>query len=299
MIYSMTGFGRAIGTLKSKKYTFEAKSLNSKQLDLSIRVPSKFRDLEIKMREQLAKKLERGKVDINVYVENINVECGVDGDQPVELNLNAVRSLKANIDSIANLLNIAPPADWFQIFTRFPEVTHCDKPVVEATEEELEFFEHLAGECIEKLLFFRQKEGATLELFFRAKIDRIRLLLSQIDVYEGERAAKIRERIVDGLVKLQGVDYDKSRLEQEMIFYIEKLDINEEKQRLKQHLDYFVETLSLPKPGQGKKLGFIAQEMGREINTMGSKSNHAEMQKLVVLMKDELEQIKEQVLNVM
>lgn len=298
MIYSMTGFGRAIKTFKSKKYTVEAKSLNSKQLDLSIRVPAKFRDLEIKMRERIAKMLERGKVDINIYVENINVDDGGD-TEPVELNMAAVRSLKANIEAIAKQLDIPYPTDWFQIFTRFPEVTHADKPLVEPTPEELEFITDLTTQCVENLLMFRAKEGKTLEAFFCEKISRLRQLLSQIDVYEAERVVKIRERITDGLAKLQGVEYDKARLEQEMIFYIEKLDINEEKQRLAQHLEYFMETLSLSAPGQGKKLGFIAQEMGREINTMGSKSNHAEMQKFVVLMKDELEQIKEQVLNVL
>ncbi|MDE7408181.1 MAG: DUF1732 domain-containing protein, partial [Muribaculaceae bacterium] len=201
--------------------------------------------------------------------------------------------------SAAQALGIPTPADWYSVLMRFPDVMHTDSATA-ADETDMAAIRQATAGAIDELMAFRAKEGAKLTEFFTIRIDRIRQLLAQIPQWEGERVARIRARIDEGLAKIAGsIDYDRTRLEQEMIFYIEKLDINEEKQRLSQHLSYFMETMELPTPGQGKKLGFISQEIGREINTLGSKSNHAEMQKTVVKMKDELEQIKEQVLNVM
>ena len=194
-------------------------------------------------------------------------------------------------------LSIPLPADWYSVLLRMPETMKTDATNT-LSEEETEALLRAVDEAVEGLMQFRREEGKKLEEFFTQRIDNIRARLSEVPQYEGERVAKIRTRIEEGLAKIKDIDYDKSRLEQEMIYYIEKLDVNEEKQRLTQHLDYFIETMN-GTHGQGKKLGFISQEMGREINTLGSKSNHAEMQKLVVRMKDELEQIKEQVLNVM
>ncbi|MDE6397128.1 MAG: DUF1732 domain-containing protein, partial [Muribaculaceae bacterium] len=192
------------------------------------------------------------------------------------------------------------PADWYSLLTRFPDVvTTVDDSENDSAGEIRQTVIDVLGAALGQLMEYRRTEGVKLEDFFKVRIEKIRNLLAEIPKYETERIERIKARLADGLSKVAAVEYDKGRLEQEMIFYIEKLDVNEEKQRLTQHLDYFIETVDLPRPGQGKKLGFIAQEMGREINTLGSKSNHAEMQKIVVMMKDELEQIKEQVLNVM
>lgn len=299
MLYSMTGFGRAVKTVKNKKITVEAKSLNSKQLDLQMRMPLMFREVEIAMRDFTARKLERGKVDVNVFMETINVEDADDTYATVDLNVALLKAIKKQIETASEQLGISNPTEWYQIFTRFPEVMHSDKPAPVADDTLKNALQEAMAECLDNLLKFRAEEGRALESFFEQRIGNIRNLLETVEPYEIERVAKIKERIYDGLNKLSAVEHDSSRFEQEMIFYIEKLDVTEEKQRLRQHLDYFVDTLRLATPGQGKKLGFIAQEMGREINTLGSKSNHAEMQKIVVKMKDELEQIKEQVLNVM
>lgn len=298
MLYSMTGFGRAVNEVGSRKYTVEAKSLNSKQMDLSLRMPVMFRECEMAVRDKIAKTLERGKVDVNVFVESTGTDADL-RDNSIEINLPAVHAVKAKIKEISVELGIPEPADWYQLIFRFPEVLHNDRPLPVADDSETRELERAIDECIESLIDFRKKEGAALEIFFKGKIRNIRDLLSDIEKYEAERIEKIKERIIEGLKKLPQVEHDKNRLEQEMIFYIEKLDVSEEKQRLAQHLDYFEETIGSSRPGQGKKLGFIAQEIGREINTLGSKSNHAMMQKIVVRMKDELEQIKEQVLNVM
>lgn len=295
MVFSMTGFGRAVESSPAIKITVEAKSLNSKQLDLSLRLPLKFRDVEMKAREMIAGKVERGKVDVNVYVENIS------GNNDIVnlINTGVVRSIKENVETIASELNIDVPSDWFSVFLRFPEVLHNDRPVPVASAEESSMLFSCLEQCLMHLMEFRKLEGEKLYEFFKERIGNIRNLLEQVPKWETLRVEKIREKLDEGLKKISGIDYDKNRLEQELIFYIEKLDISEEKQRLSQHLDYFTETLDSTVPGQGKKLGFIAQEMGREINTLGSKSNQAQLQKLVVMMKDELEQIKEQVLNVM
>ena len=291
MIYSMTGYGRAVVTTHKRKITVEVRSLNSKQFDFSARIPAVYREREIELRNVVAKRLERGKTDLTVYSENLIVEA------PSSINVPVVAEYKRQISVMARSLGIEEPADWYATLLRLPDVMRSDQQE-ELASDEVEALLKAADEAVDGLMRFRAAEGAKLEAFFRAKIDNIRALLAEIDPYERERVEKIRQRINDNLLKLDNIDYDRSRFEQEMIYYIEKLDVNEEKLRLDQHLNYFIETLDGP-IGQGKKLGFISQEMGREINTLGSKSNHAEMQRIVVKMKDELEQIKEQVLNVM
>ena len=291
MILSMTGFGKAVAECPNKKITVEIKSLNSKQLDLSARIPAPYREKELELRNRIAARLERGKVDLTVYVESVG------GETSTSLNMPMMSAYKAQVEEMSRVLAIPLPADWYSVLMRFPDAMKTDIPGT-MTEDESEALFRAVDDAVDALMQFRAQEGKKLEEFFASRIDNIRARLAEVPQHEGERVARIRARIEEGLSKISPVDYDKSRLEQEMIFYIEKLDINEEKQRLAQHLDYFMETMA-GTHGQGKKLGFISQEMGREINTLGSKSNHAEMQKLVVRMKDELEQIKEQVLNVM
>lgn len=291
MILSMTGFGKSVVEQANKKFTVEIKSLNSKQLDLASRIPVPYREKEVDLRNIIARRLERGKVDMNVYVESLG------GDNGMTINVDRLKSYKAQLECVAEQLGIEHPADWYSVLMRLPDAVTAETPT-EVSESESDALVSAVEQAVDGLMQFRMKEGRKLEDFFATRIDRIRKLLAEVPRYETERVAKIRSRIEDALAKIPMVEYDKGRLEQEMIFYIEKLDINEEKQRLAQHLDYFMETMAAA-PGQGKKLGFIAQEMGREINTLGSKSNQADMQILVVKMKDELEQIKEQVLNVM
>lgn len=291
MLLSMTGFGKSVVEIPNKKITVEIKSLNSKQLDLSARVPAAYREKELEMRNHIAHRLERGKVDLCVHVETIVTET------PATLNIPLMAQYKKQIEAMSQELSIPIPEDWYSVLLRMPEVMKTDNANTLSDEESAALLKSV-DEAVESLMQFRREEGKKLEEFFTQRIDNIRARLSEVPQYEGERVAKIRTRIEEGLAKIKEIDYDKSRLEQEMIYYIEKLDVNEEKQRLTQHLNYFIETMN-DTHGQGKKLGFISQEMGREINTLGSKSNHAEMQKLVVRMKDELEQIKEQVLNVM
>lgn len=286
----MTGFGKVTAEFPSKKVTVEIKALNSKQLDLSTRIPSIYKEKEMSIRSLLLQSLERGKVEFNIYIEYIGK------DTPTQINLTAVENYYNQIKNIADKLNIALPSDWFQTLLRMPDVIKTEAQ--EVNEEEWNTVQNTIKEAIQHLCDFRIQEGAMLQKLFEQKIANIKRLLSEIEIYEKERIEKIKARITDNLEKIAGQDYDKNRFEQEMIYYIEKLDINEEKLRLTNHLDYFLETLENGH-GQGKKLGFISQEMGREINTLGSKSNHAEMQRIVVKMKDELEQIKEQVLNVM
>lgn len=292
MIQSMTGYGKATTELPDKKINVEIKSLNSKAMDLSTRIAPIYREKEIEIRNEISKVLERGKVDFSLWIEK---KEGVESATPINQAL--VEGYYKQILSISENLNIPVPADWFQTLLRLPDVMSKTE-VQELSEEEWEAAHAAVLEAIGHLVDFRKQEGAALEKKFREKIANISSLLEKIDPYEKERVEKVKERIIDALEKTLSVDYDKNRLEQELIYYIEKLDVNEEKQRLGNHLKYFMSTLENGS-GQGKKLGFIAQEMGREINTLGSKSNHAEMQKIVVQMKDELEQIKEQVLNVM
>ena len=286
----MTGFGKVTAELPSKKVTVEIKALNSKQLDLSTRIPSIYKDKEMELRSLLLQSLERGKVEFNIFIEYIGK------DTPTQINLAAVENYYNQIKEIAEKLNISVPNDWFQTLLRMPDAIKSE--TVEPDEFEWEVVLETVKDAIKYLCDFRIQEGAMLQKLFEQKIANIATLLKEVEKYEGERIEKIKARIMDNLQKIAEKDYDKNRFEQEMIYYIEKLDVNEEKHRLDNHLKYFISTMESGH-GQGKKLGFIAQEMGREINTLGSKSNHAEMQKIVVQMKDELEQIKEQVLNVL
>ena len=291
MIQSMTGYGKATVTFGDKKINVEIKSLNSKALDLSTRIAPLYREKEMEIRNRIAKTLERGKVDFSLWIEK---EAG---ESATPFNAALVEKYYTQINAIAEAYHIPVPEDWFATLLRMPDVlTRVE--VQELSEEEWSVASQAIDEALQHLVDFRKQEGAALEKKFREKVDNIERLLHSLETYEKERVTKIRERITDALEKTIQKDYDKNRLEQELIYYIEKLDINEEKQRLANHLNYFRETLDNGH-GQGKKLGFIAQEMGREINTTGSKSNHALMQNIVVQMKDELEQIKEQVLNVM
>ena len=293
MILSMTGFGKAVTICNDKKITAEIKSLNSKQLDLSIRLPQSYREIELELRNMVSKSLERGKVDLYIYTETIGNTASAN------FNIPMLKSYKEQIETISATLGIPVPQDWYATLLRLPDaLISADANNAEINETEIEAVKNSVYEAVNALIEFRTQEGNRLNLFFKEKIDNIRQLLAEVAPYESDRIAKIKKRIYDSLSKLEGVEYDNNRFEQEMIFYIEKLDITEEKLRLSNHLDYFIDTLDNGH-GQGKKLGFISQEMGREINTLGSKSNHAEMQKIVVKMKDELEQIKEQILNVM
>ena len=287
----MTGYGKAIATYGNKKICAEIKSLNSKAMDLSTRIAPLYREKEMEIRTLIAQSLERGKVDFSLWIEEDSATLAT------PINKGLVESYYRQIKSISETTGIPEPEDWFATLLRMPDVLTRTE-IKELSDEEWNVARGAVTEAIEKLMEFRQQEGAALEKKFNEKIDNIASLLASIAPYEQERTEKIRERILENLQKSLGVEYDNNRFEQELIFYIEKLDINEEKQRLTNHLKYFRETMQ-EGHGQGKKLGFIAQEMGREINTTGSKSNHAEMQNIVVKMKDELEQIKEQVLNVM
>ncbi|MGN0066966.1 MAG: YicC/YloC family endoribonuclease [Bacteroides sp.] len=292
MIQSMTGYGKATVALSDKKVNIEVKSLNSKALDLSTRVAPLYREKEMELRNEIARRLERGKVDFTIWIEKNETAAAA-----TPINSELLVSYYKQVKEIHTLTGIPEPEDWFATLMRMPDVlTRVEN--TELTDDEWTAVYTGIEEALANLEAFRRQEGAALEQKFREKISNISHLLQEIEPYEKERVGKIRERILEALQKIVDVDYDKNRLEQELIYYIEKLDVNEEKQRLSNHLNYFLDTLASGH-GQGKKLGFIAQEMGREINTLGSKSNHATMQNIVVQMKDELEQIKEQVLNVM
>lgn len=291
MILSMTGFGKSVMVSLGKKITAEIKSLNSKQLDLLVKMPQIYREKELDLRNEVAHVLERGKVELFISSEM------TDESSAISMNIPVLTAYKSQIEKISEELSIPVPEDWYATLLRLPDVMKSDA-AGDVSEEELSVLNDVVTQAINALMEFRTQEGKRLETFFMEKISNIRKLLSEVEPYEKERVEKIKARIQESISKLDAVDYDRNRFEQEMIYYIEKLDINEEKLRLTNHLDYFIETLENGH-GQGKKLGFISQEMGREINTLGSKSNHAEMQRIVVKMKDELEQIKEQVLNVM
>ena len=291
MIYSMTGFGKAIVELPQRKITVEIKSLNSKQLDLSMRVPQIYKALEMDIRSEIAQRLERGKVDFSIQIEN-----KASGDSSAQINTDIIKKYYEQLKAATTALQIPEPTDWLPTLLRLPDTLKSDTAA--ASDDENEAVKRAVNEAIDHLIEFRAQEGLMLQKLFTEKIGNIARLLTEVEPYEKERTEKIKARIVDALNKIENFDYDKNRMEQEMIFYIEKLDINEEKNRLDNHLKYFIETMD-GRYGQGKKLGFISQEIGREVNTMGSKANHAELQKIVVRMKDELEQIKEQILNVM
>lgn len=286
----MTGYGKAEIHFNGKKIHAEIKSLNSKNLDLSARIAPIYREKEMEVRKFIAAQLERGKVDFNLWVEKDQASSFL------PINQEAVKDYTRQIRAISESNNIPfPEQGIWEVLIKLPE-TMQPNVVEDLTEEEWNAASQAVAEAVGHLVEFRTQEGLALQKKFSEKIDNIERLLGEIEPFEKSRVEKIRQRLTGRLEELKGVDYDKNRLEQELIYYIEKLDISEEKQRLANHLKYFRETMETSH-GQGKKLGFIAQEMGREINTTGSKSNQAEMQNIVVKMKDELEQIKEQVLN--
>ena len=286
MLLSMTGFGKSNGVFESKKVSVEIRSLNSKGLDLSLKIASPYRDLETDIRKMLSENLDRGKVDIGIFIESTNESLNnIINNEVATKYYSAIKKLNESWGEA--------PQDYLSIVLRMPEVLNTQ--TAELTEEEKKWILNLVNETCGKLNDFRAQEGAALKKEFELRIGEIRSLLSQIEAFEDIRILQIKERILKGLKELEHPGLDQNRLEQEMIFYLEKLDVSEEKMRLTNHLDYFIETMSSPL--SGKKLGFIAQELGREINTLGSKSNHGDMQRLVVEMKDNLEKIKEQVLN--
>lgn len=291
MIQSMTGYGKSVVTYKEKKINVEIKSLNSKSLDLSTRITPLYREKEMEIRQMVAGQLTRGKIDFSIWIEKEEA-CDV-----AQINGALIENYYNQIKAISAQTGIPEPQDWYGTLLKMPDITaKTDTEVL--TDEEWDAAQQAIEEALKNIVDFRMQEGKALQKKFTEKIENIAHLLAGIEPYEKSRVEKIRTRITEALKEIPEADYDKNRMEQELIYYIEKLDISEEKQRLSHHLKYFIDTMN-EAPGQGKKLGFIAQEMGREINTTGSKSNQAEMQSIVVKMKDELEQIKEQVLNVM
>lgn len=292
MVLSMTGFGRGRATAAGRGITVEIKALNSKQLDLIVKLPNRYRSLEGKLRNVVAADGMRGKIEVVVSTEVTGLNAAS------ALNTELIHQYKAEIEKLDHLLGIPAPLDWHSVLLRMPDALKGED--TELSEEEENAFMHSLHEALTNMQLFRKDEGRKLYGFFSEKIANIRRLQTELQPHEEGRVAKIKARLMDQLEKLSGVEVDSGRLEQELIYYIEKLDISEEKQRLSAHLDYFMRTMDEQSTdSKGKKLGFIAQEMGREINTLGSKSNNADMQIIVVKMKDELEQIKEQVLNVL
>lgn len=282
----MTGFGKASLQLETKKITVEVKSLNSKGLDLNTRMPSVYRENELALRNLLALKLERGKVDFSLYVEVTGEDTSSKINAPI---------VKAYMAQLKAILPNADDTELMKMAIRMPDTMKTEREEID--ENEWKQIQTVIDEAIENMLSFRKSEGASLEKEFTLRIENIRNYMNQALVLDPERVNNIKERLQTAIDELK-VNVDTNRFEQELIYYLEKLDITEEKVRLTNHLDYFLQTLN-GSEANGRKLGFITQEMGREINTMGSKSNHAGMQKLVVMMKDELEKIKEQVLNVL
>ena len=295
MILSMTGYGKAIATFQDKKINVEIKSLNSKALDLSTRIAPLYREKEMEMRQMIQQKVIRGKVDFSIWIEKDEVA------DAASINIELAKNYYQQLTALASSNNEAAPSmvEMMPNILRMPDILVKQDQTEILSEEEWAVARQAIDSALDALVDFRRQEGEALAKKFSEKIDNIEALMKSIEPYENSRVEKIRSRIIDGLKQIPEIEYDKNRLEQELIYYIEKLDISEEKQRLTNHLNYFRETMAEPEGGQGKKLGFIAQEMGREINTTGSKSNQAEMQNIVVKMKDELEQIKEQVLNAM
>lgn len=286
----MTGYGKAVATYKEKKIHVEVRALNSKNFDCQTRIAPIYREREIEIRRMIQASVVRGKIDFSIWIESDTT-----GDVPT-INMALVKNYHAQLKAMQQEIGgEVTPSEMMQMILRMPDVMSHDE-TVELTDEEWAAAQTAINEALNNLHDFRAQEGAALRKKFEEKLDNIARLAKEIEPWEQSRVEKIRTRIVESLRELPDVEYDQNRLEQELIYYIEKLDISEEKQRLANHLKYFRETMDEPQ-SQGKKLGFIAQEMGREINTTGSKSNQAEMQNIVVQMKDELEQIKEQVLN--
>ncbi len=286
----MTGYGKAVATYKEKKIHVEVRALNSKNFDCQTRIAPIYREREIEIRRMIQASVVRGKIDFSIWIESDTT-----GDVPT-INMALVKNYHAQLKAMQQEMGgEVTPSEMMQMILRMPDVMSHDE-TTELTDEEWAAAQTAINEALNNLHNFRAQEGAALRKKFEEKLDNIARLAKEIEPWEQSRVEKIRTRIVESLRELPDVEYDQNRLEQELIYYIEKLDISEEKQRLANHLKYFRETMDEPQ-SQGKKLGFIAQEMGREINTTGSKSNQAEMQNIVVQMKDELEQIKEQVLN--
>lgn len=290
----MTGFGKAETSTPTKKITVEIRSVNSKQADLSLRFPSEIRHLEMPVRKLVMEMLQRGKIDLFITYEQLHTE------PTISLNSELAGKYWELLQKFSKETSIPLPPDPMRMIMNLPCVMESDSKSQVEEDDALENITLGAvKEACERLNEFRLQEGRALYDGFSKNIQEIGSLLESVTPYEEERIQEIRQRIEEGLSKYVDVDYDRSRLEQEMIYYIEKLDVNEEKNRLRNHLHYFIETMNHEEVGQGRKLGFISQEIGREINTLGSKSNHATLQKIVVKMKDELEQIKEQILNVL
>ena len=286
----MTGYGTAIAEIPTKKITVEIKSLNSKQFDLYIRIPSRYKEKEMSLRNDLSKKLERGKVELYVNVEELAQ------DATVRIDESRLKNYYVEIKNLSATLGIDEPEDWFEVLFKLPDVFKQEPEKL--NEDEWLAVEKAIDAAVADLIAFRHQEGEALKGVLIDNINKIKELALDLEKFEVERIDKIKNRIKEALDSLENITYDSNRMEQELIYYIEKLDVNEEKTRLTNHLDYFLETIESD-ASQGKKLGFIVQEIGREINTLGSKSNHSEMQRLVVQMKNELEQIKEQILNIL
>ena len=286
----MTGYGRAVVELPNKKITIEIRSLNSKQFDLFTRLPLLYREKEIALRNSLSKQLERGKVDLSMNVEVVAK------DVTSKIDHHVVKQYQQELTALAKEMSVPAREDWFSVLMRLPDT--MKQEIEELDDTEWKQVEAAINQAVKELIDFRAREGEMLQNLLKEKIDRIHTLLGEIEPFEAERIEKVKSRLHEELKNLEGIEYDKNRFEQEVIYYLEKLDVNEEKTRLAHHLDYFLETIDDSR-SQGKKLGFITQEIGREINTLGSKSNQSDMQRIVVQMKDELEQIKEQILNVL
>ena len=286
MIQSMTGFGKATLQLPSKKITIEVKSLNSKGLDLNVRMPSLYREMELGLRNQIALKLERGKVDFSIFIESTAEQTTTKVNVPI---------VKAYINQLREVYADADETELMKMAVRMPDTMKIERDEID--ENDWVQIQTVIEEALQNILTFRKDEGQSLENEFQLRIGNIRQYMNEALALDPERVQAIKDRLQIAIAELK-VNVDENRFEQELIYYLEKLDITEEKVRLTNHLDYFLETINGTE-ANGRKLGFITQEMGREINTMGSKSNHAQMQKLVVQMKDELEKIKEQVLNVL
>jgi uncharacterized protein (TIGR00255 family) len=286
MIQSMTGFGKATLQLPTKKITIEVKSLNSKGLDLNVRMPSLYREMELGLRNQIAVKLERGKIDFSVFVESTAEQTSTKVNAPI---------IKGYIKQLKEIYAEADEIELMKMAVRMPDAMKVERDEID--ENDWVQIQAAIVEALHNILAFRKDEGVSLEKEFQLRIGNIRQYMTEALALDPERVQAIKDRLQTAIAELK-VNVDENRFEQELIYYLEKLDITEEKVRLTNHLDYFLETINRTE-ANGRKLGFITQEMGREINTMGSKSNHAQMQKLVVQMKDELEKIKEQVLNVL
>ena len=282
----MTGFGKASLQLPTKKITVEVKSLNSKGLDLSVRMPSAYREMELGLRNQIALKLERGKVDFSIFIESTAEQTSTKVNVPI---------VKAYINQLREVYPAADETELMKMAVRMPDTLKTEREEID--ENDWSEIQKVISEALDYIGNFRKDEGASLEKEFQLRIGNIRQYMNDALALDPERVQAIKDRLQTAISELK-VNVDENRFEQELIYYLEKLDITEEKVRLTNHLDYFLETINGTE-ANGRKLGFITQEMGREINTMGSKSNHAQMQKLVVMMKDELEKIKEQVLNVL